>query len=158
MPYQSEAKASVIHAATECTESLSRCVGTANCNLVRVCHANAEVYVVWSEFANIYKDMNVSLDPGLNWQGGGEVALLRVYKVDLSSGPQETLKLSIMRPLKPQIFTAVAAKTMAFWNLTPCILVMRIIFSEDHGFCVKYEAVNTVSILYPASTEVLISP
>ena len=42
---------------------------------------------------------------------GGGFALTRVYKVDLLSGAQQTLKLSGVRSLKPQIFTAVAAKT-----------------------------------------------
>jgi hypothetical protein len=84
--------------------------------------------------------------------GGGGFALLRLYKTDLLSGAQETLKLSVMRSLKPHIFTTLAAKNTTFWNLTPCILVHA---DENFGgswnLCVQYKAVNTLLILYTAS-------
>jgi len=97
--------------------------------------------------------MNVSLYPGLNEQReGGGFALLRVWKVDLRSGAQKTLKLSAMRSLKPQIFTAVTAKTTGFPNLTPYILAhANDIFVLSWNLCVQYKVVNTIPILYTAS-------
>jgi len=110
--------------------------------------------VVRSEFANICIKYlwRYGCQPGSGvkwtggWLGGEGVALFRVYTVDLPSGPQETLKL---RSLKTQIFTAVAAKTTVFWNLTPCTLVRaNEIFGWSWNVCVQYKAVNTVPVLY----------